>query len=528
MKNLDPYNPELYISKNENELIKAVKLLEKKQTLFNPNILYIGKSSNIPEDLPNNFVINILCVSNSYVSKKHTKSKNLNLIVVNNNVDVTTLFNELQDLFLKEQQFDFCSSTLLNSLILCSDLQQIIDKAYEIIGNPILVLDASFKILVYTKNFASHDPCWNESILLGYFTSESINRIKKTKGFEALEVNTTPVIFNIKELNRNYDFGIPVYMGDDYGYINYTRMVEKIVINQKIIGYVSLVEENQLFKKEDIKLLSLLSNVLSLEMQKNRFNNHTNGIVHEHFIADLLDGKISDSNLIRERINSLNLDWNNNLFYVVVIGTKASDVKNTCFNYLRYILENIFNGIVSILYNDTLVFVIGSKKEKKFFDSNIKELEILLQQNNLFCGISRCFKNIQDIKKYYRQSAVSIKVGPRVNDKKCIFKYEDYIIYDVINLCSSHVDLIDYCHSSLLNLLEYDKENKTSYTQTLYTFIFNKKHASSANALHIHRNTMIYRISKIQEIMNIDLNDSDVLLNLHFSFKVLEYLSYEI
>lgn len=46
--------------------------------------------------------------------------------------------------------------------------------------------------------------------------------------------------------------------------------------------------------------------------------------------------------------------------------------------------------------------------------------------------------------------------------------------------------------------------------------------SATAKLMHMHRNSVIYRLGKIQEILALDLNDPDVRLRLLISFKILE------
>jgi DNA-binding PucR family transcriptional regulator len=46
---------------------------------------------------------------------------------------------------------------------------------------------------------------------------------------------------------------------------------------------------------------------------------------------------------------------------------------------------------------------------------------------------------------------------------------------------------------------------------------------ATAEALYIHRNTMSYRLSKIQEIIGLELDNDDLTLKLFVSYKLLEY-----
>jgi purine catabolism regulator len=46
-----------------------------------------------------------------------------------------------------------------------------------------------------------------------------------------------------------------------------------------------------------------------------------------------------------------------------------------------------------------------------------------------------------------------------------------------------------------------------------------------ATRLHLHRNTVMYRLRRIEEIGQIDLNDADTRLNLHLCLRIADVLS---
>ena len=63
--------------------------------------------------------------------------------------------------------------------------------------------------------------------------------------------------------------------------------------------------------------------------------------------------------------------------------------------------------------------------------------------------------------------------------------------------------------------IDDDKENNTEFLITLESYIDNFKNVSkSADVLNLHRNTMLYRMEKIKDILMMDLDDSEVVLNI--------------
>ena len=83
---------------------------------------------------------------------------------------------------------------------------------------------------------------------------------------------------------------------------------------------------------------------------------------------------------------------------------------------------------------------------------------------------------------------------------------------------------MEFCHPAIFKLMAFDEKHKTSYTETLFSYISTaQKKLGSANSLHVHRNTVNYRIQKIKEITGMDLSDNTFFQHCCISMKILEY-----
>ncbi|MDO4734840.1 MAG: helix-turn-helix domain-containing protein, partial [Lachnospiraceae bacterium] len=65
-----------------------------------------------------------------------------------------------------------------------------------------------------------------------------------------------------------------------------------------------------------------------------------------------------------------------------------------------------------------------------------------------------------------------------------------------------------YCHPLMEKLLKHDAENETDLADTLYAYLICERNISAASDyLYIHRNTMTYRLKKIDSLVNINYDD---------------------
>ncbi len=75
-------------------------------------------------------------------------------------------------------------------------------------------------------------------------------------------------------------------------------------------------------------------------------------------------------------------------------------------------------------------------------------------------------------------------------------------------------------HDELLAPLKL-KDRAGALLKTLEAYLStNGSPTDAALRLHLHRNTVLYRLSRIQEILGLDLRDPDVRLSLHLALKI--------
>lgn len=82
-------------------------------------------------------------------------------------------------------------------------------------------------------------------------------------------------------------------------------------------------------------------------------------------------------------------------------------------------------------------------------------------------------------------------------------------------------------YAALKKLYDYDSQHGTTNLQLLWTYLCNERKATETGAeLHMHRNNVIYRIDRIEQIIKLDLNDANTRLSLMLSYLLLELYAF--
>ncbi len=78
-----------------------------------------------------------------------------------------------------------------------------------------------------------------------------------------------------------------------------------------------------------------------------------------------------------------------------------------------------------------------------------------------------------------------------------------------------------YLDRHLLDILEYDRENNTEYYGTVETYLFSGQNLTkAAEILHVHKNTVAYRIGKAKVLFSISFENEDEVFCLMYSYKL--------
>ena len=397
------------------------------------------------------------------------------------------------------------AADLLSAVAKAKGIYSVVSVGYELLQNPVIVSDKSWKaIVVATDEKESDDKGFNEFLTQGALSLDTVSQDIKDKLTNRIEQAGTPFR----------------YQGSS---MKYARMFGRVLAGSRPVATVSVVELNRPFTDEDYVTVAMLCNAISAEMQKNKFLHYTRGLIYEELIVELIEGRDSSASPITERAKSLGVGMKKYI-YVVTIDIKGFDAEKYSLSYMRDYFEKMISGSKALIYSDHIVIVASSARESGFIETELSDLRSFIAEYNMRGGVSRGFLRLEDLGEHYRQSLEALSIGARMGDDAILHNYDDYAVYHIAKACSQVAELRVFCQPKLETLMEYDKEHNTSFTNSLYVYLkYSRNITETAKALHLHRNSMIYHLKRIEEILGFSLIDSDTLLHIELSFRFMEY-----
>ena len=397
------------------------------------------------------------------------------------------------------------AAALLSAVAKARGLYSVVSVGYELLGNPVIVSDKSWKaIVMVTDEKESDDKGFNEFLTQGSLSLDTVSFDIKDKLTNRIEQSETPFRYQGAKMK-------------------YARLFGRILAGSRPVATVSVVELNRPFTDEDFETVAMLCDALSAEMQKNKFLHYTRGLLYEELIVELIEDRDSGASPIAERVKSLGVGMKKYV-YVLTIDVRGFDVEKFSLSYMRDYLEKMISGSKALIYGDHIVIVASCARENGLLDSDMAILRAFLGEYNMRGGISRGFSRLEDLGGHYRQSLEALDIGARMDAEACLHSYDNYAVFHIAKACSQVADLRVFCQPKLEALMDYDKEHNTSFTNSLYSYLKHSRNITeTAKILHLHRNSMIYHLKRIEEILGFPLTDSDTLLHIEMSFRFMQY-----
>ncbi|MBC8530794.1 PucR family transcriptional regulator [Gehongia tenuis] len=134
-------------------------------------------------------------------------------------------------------------------------------------------------------------------------------------------------------------------------------------------------------------------------------------------------------------------------------------------------------------------------------------------------GMSSPNGSMAEVRQCFLQAAASVELGRRIFQADS-YVYEDQYLYHILYESMSREKLRALYERTVKPLVDYDRQAGTEFVKTLLLFLKMGQNASrTAQKLYIHRNTFLYRIKKIKEILGSDLSGSDSALMIQLGFR---------
>lgn len=304
------------------------------------------------------------------------------------------------------------------------------------------------------------------------------------------------------------------------------RLVTPIVVGGVARGYLSLVGMEGEFDFLDHLVAEQGALVCGVDMARTKAIRE----VEKRLKGDLLSAVLSDDLSPRDThlwVESMGLD----LTQSHAVLRFAWDGDST--PSLRR-LETLVNGEVNQKNVKVILEAVGSEVicvcQSK--DAALKLAEAVLELAReeypdiaARCGVGAPVDDLSQWGDSFRQAGQALEMARRLRNRKPLY-FPDLSVYRLLLQLEYHPELQTFKQEILGPLLAYEGGSELLRTLEAY-FESNANLSQAADALFIHRNTLIYRMERIAEISGLDLDNTETRLAIQLALRIHRMMSRE-
>ncbi|KUO78781.1 MAG: hypothetical protein APF81_26365 [Desulfosporosinus sp. BRH_c37] len=312
-----------------------------------------------------------------------------------------------------------------------------------------------------------------------------------------------------------------VYQGEERAFI-----IAPIGSGRNLMGYLSLIKvlkENS--KDLDKVAIKQGAMVLALELMKDKIKFEVESRYRVEFLDDLFSCTLCNAEQIIQRADFFNYDLKQPSRVVLININGSGNWEGTLNDEQDYsdLQKNLVTCSHKLLPTS---FVVGKGNTLKLLvpcRGKSKQEELILKLNEIRDQITELHQGKkvaigvgseccgpENFQKSYKQAVKTLTIASILGKWNQVVFCEELGVYGLLFEINNSDLLREFVLEKLGPLLEYDQKRNSSLVETLRQYLkTNGSLKDAAEALAIHVGTLKYRIGRIQEILKIDLKQTE-------------------
>ncbi|OLN22925.1 hypothetical protein BTO30_07220 [Domibacillus antri] len=387
-------------------------------------------------------------------------------------------------------------------------IEMLADRISDALHCPITIEDANHQIIAYSRHEGEIDPVRIATIMRRRVPEHVINSLWRSGAIPKLFETEEPVI-------------IPA--------IDQVELGERVAISvrkqEKVIGFI-WAQSKAHFTDEQMIILKEAAKAVKNQLLQHEKRKRAAEESHQEFLWKLLTGHFNGRNEIDQANKNYGLSLSGELMAVIFDFGRTID--RTLERQIDYLVETLqqVTCIARTYDGEQLVLLIRFAEKGKtdtinhyINDFTAKAAE-RLQVHPAGAGGS-IVKNPLYVQTSYQEALYVLRMKRLFVNIRMPHCYENIGIFQSIDEFRTVRN--GKRNRVLEELKEYDRTHNTNMLETVFTFLVHDGNINEAAAvLHVHPNTLAYRLKRMAEITGVNLKDMNEKTLLYIDLLILQ------
>jgi purine catabolism regulator len=317
-----------------------------------------------------------------------------------------------------------------------------------------------------------------------------------------------------------------------------------ILLHHDVVGYLSLIGHDGDFDYLDRITLGQVVPILALEFAREKERSAVESRYQLEAFMDVLQGNYQQPDEMLTRTRLLGYDLSTPQI-VAIFETHANEPDyppgSPQAQWGRRVRDELLLAWPTswVLTESRRVIIIlplpaadhdsgnSPRDAEKAILSRLERVQTRLQLSNhtalpaYSIGLGRVAMHLPGISQSYREAQQALEIGRRLFGENKIHSFTHLGVYRLLFHLDRPGELRDFYQEILGPLLNADTRGDSTLIDTLEGYFrCNGNLSETARTMHLHRNSLLYRLGRIEEVLGQSLDDSELRLSLQIALKI--------
>lgn len=383
-------------------------------------------------------------------------------------------------------------STLLETLFYTTDLQELVECAAVILRNPVSVYNTGYYCIGVSNKDGIKDDLW-----------------QKGKIGENTQYSYTAYLHNLEQKYLRDPRKYKYFYENLEGFGSHRRRMILLVFDSIVIGYLNILEYYVNFDEIPDEYYEIVVGAITKGVSVARaFHSNNRMGSPDALLYDLLTESFSSKAYYIQRVQGTVFEKSSkyrlmaiNLDFLLVPGARIGNLKLS--------IQSLFSRSWSVLIESYAVFLIECGNKGILSHETLEQLTSILKPTGLCAGVSDCFQDLYSAKSYLYQARSAADIMRKTNKPSSVAFFDDYRLWCAAEQVYEKYGEI-FISETIRNMAEYDISHSSEYTNTLFYYLDSGRSLrETAKKMNVHRNTVHYRLDRINELFNNVASDDE-------------------
>ncbi|MFN0074484.1 MAG: helix-turn-helix domain-containing protein [Chloroflexota bacterium] len=296
------------------------------------------------------------------------------------------------------------------------------------------------------------------------------------------------------------------------------------------VGALSIVAPPRTVNESDRNALAAAAHACAIELARQDAHRSALDSAEGDIVENIIASTAEDDASLLTRAKRLSVDLTQYYFAVALGSDAKTPVEALASSFEQACCDLNISALVRV--RDSHVLALVSPGEADSSDRRARDLlgqlapriSAQTEDESVRYGLGIAGAGVEAIRISIKQAEQALKLGRQISTES-IHAYADLGLFRLLLATTREPalesELETFHETTLGKLLAYDRDRGSELVPTLEAFLATLgAPLATAERLHVHRNTLLYRLTRIEAVAGLDLRDPEARLMLHLALRI--------